>query len=320
MSAPPFDDSDSSKSELFDALSHPIRVRILESLESGSKRFSDLKKATGIQSNGHLQFHLSKLQGLVSITEDGNYSLTDDGREAIRFLRISRMPEFGSNPITPNVSRVKNVAGAAIVIALLLVGSIIVVAGMYLASQTAWQQGVTSSFAGSNLANSSRIIPAGGVFIAGGVTESSPPVYRIIAQWSTPNPPYQLVFAVIGVPKGMNWTTVMQNHSSALFLASSDNPGGFADLTFSIPPNDFAIGFVWINPSQSPVTLSLATIDEEIAYHPFAQMGRDLTYLGYAFLALAIVILGAFYLRPFLARHNPKGRTDSSVEDITRGR
>ena len=48
--------------------------------------FADLKKEVGIESSGHLQFHLGKLTGLVGTTQDGSYALTDDGREALRVL------------------------------------------------------------------------------------------------------------------------------------------------------------------------------------------------------------------------------------------
>jgi hypothetical protein len=44
--------------------------------------FSEIKKAVGIESSGHLQFHLSKLFVLIRVDDQGNYSLTDDGRGA----------------------------------------------------------------------------------------------------------------------------------------------------------------------------------------------------------------------------------------------
>ena len=45
--------------------------------------FSELKRAVGIESSGHLQFHLGKLAGLIKTDESGNYVLTDDGRGAL---------------------------------------------------------------------------------------------------------------------------------------------------------------------------------------------------------------------------------------------
>jgi DNA-binding HxlR family transcriptional regulator len=79
---------DTSKAELFDALGHPTRIKILEILSNSQLRFSDLKKALEIENSGLLQFHLGKLQGLVKNSPEGNYSLTDEGREALRVVAI----------------------------------------------------------------------------------------------------------------------------------------------------------------------------------------------------------------------------------------
>jgi len=78
---------DFSRAELFEALGHPIRVKILHSLETKPLGFAELKREVGVESSGHLQFHLGKLAGLVGTTPDGSYALTDDGREAIRVLK-----------------------------------------------------------------------------------------------------------------------------------------------------------------------------------------------------------------------------------------
>ena len=79
--------------ELFEALGHPTRIKNLELLSSSPKGFSELKKALGIQSSGLLQFHLSKLQGLVKTASDGNYELTDEGKEALR-ISATRTPKL----------------------------------------------------------------------------------------------------------------------------------------------------------------------------------------------------------------------------------
>jgi len=88
---------DSSRAELFEALGHPVRVRILLSLEGKPMGFADLKKEVGIESSGHLQFHLGKLAGLVGTTSEGLYALNDDGREAIRVLKTTTL----GNEVSP---------------------------------------------------------------------------------------------------------------------------------------------------------------------------------------------------------------------------
>jgi DNA-binding HxlR family transcriptional regulator len=66
-----------------------VRIRILEALESRPMGFAEIKKAVGIESSGHLQFHLRKLGSLVTDGENGTYALTDDGREALRVFRTT---------------------------------------------------------------------------------------------------------------------------------------------------------------------------------------------------------------------------------------
>jgi DNA-binding transcriptional ArsR family regulator len=74
---------DSSRAELFEALGHPTRVKILRTLAERPMSFSELKRETGIESSGHLQFHLGKLSSLVKTDAVGNYTLTDEGRDAL---------------------------------------------------------------------------------------------------------------------------------------------------------------------------------------------------------------------------------------------
>jgi len=78
---------DSSRAELFEALGHPTRVKILRTLETKPMGFAELKREVGIESSGQLQFHLGKLSGLVTTNSEGSYALTDEGREAIRVLK-----------------------------------------------------------------------------------------------------------------------------------------------------------------------------------------------------------------------------------------
>jgi DNA-binding HxlR family transcriptional regulator len=81
---------DSSRAELFEALGHPTRVKILRALETKPMGFAELKREVGIESSGHLQFHLGKLAGLVTTNAEGSYTLTDEGKEAIRVLKSAR--------------------------------------------------------------------------------------------------------------------------------------------------------------------------------------------------------------------------------------
>lgn len=81
---------DASRAELFEALGHHTRIAILQALEERPMGFSELKKSTGIESSGLLSFHLGKLTHLVSPNQEGAYALTDQGKEAVRMIRITR--------------------------------------------------------------------------------------------------------------------------------------------------------------------------------------------------------------------------------------
>ncbi len=74
---------DKQRAEVFDALGHPTRIVILKALSEGALGFADLKKKTAIDSSGHLQHHLTKLNGLIRTDEYGKYCLSDQGKDAL---------------------------------------------------------------------------------------------------------------------------------------------------------------------------------------------------------------------------------------------
>ena len=76
-------DQDRRRAEVFDALSHPTRIMILKALSDEAVGFADLKKKLGIESSGHLQHHLNKLNDLVKTDEYGKYTLSDQGKDAL---------------------------------------------------------------------------------------------------------------------------------------------------------------------------------------------------------------------------------------------
>ena len=80
-------ETDRQRAEVFDALGHPTRILILKVLSEGPIGFADLKKKTGIESGGHLQHHLTKLNGLIKTDEYGKYCLSDQGKDALLTVR-----------------------------------------------------------------------------------------------------------------------------------------------------------------------------------------------------------------------------------------
>lgn len=80
-------EQDRQRAEVFDALGHPTRILILKVLSEGVVGFADLKKKTAIESGGHLQHHLTKLDGLIKTDEYGKYCLSDQGRDALLMVQ-----------------------------------------------------------------------------------------------------------------------------------------------------------------------------------------------------------------------------------------
>jgi DNA-binding transcriptional ArsR family regulator len=120
------DDSfDASKAEVFEALGHPTRIRLLKCLGEMPLPFSELKRTAGLESNGLLAFHLGKLGGLVRLNPEGAYALTDEGREALLIVEASMTSnsERASSPPAFRLPRQKAVV-AGLVMVLIVLGSV----------------------------------------------------------------------------------------------------------------------------------------------------------------------------------------------------
>src|SRR5437870_4818997 len=78
------------RAELFEAMGHPNRIRILKALSDKPLGFSELKRTLSMESSGLLSFHLQKLTNLVKTTSEGAYALTDEGKEALRIAETLR--------------------------------------------------------------------------------------------------------------------------------------------------------------------------------------------------------------------------------------
>lgn len=68
---------------MFEAVSHPIRIDIVQILAEKPLGFADLKRELRISSSGLLDFHLKKLDELITINKEGRYSLTEKGYAAL---------------------------------------------------------------------------------------------------------------------------------------------------------------------------------------------------------------------------------------------
>ncbi len=74
--------------DVFDAISHPLRIEILKELAKRPSGFADLKRKFKIDSSGLLDFHLKKMSALITTDRDGLYQLNDRGYAAIQAVTI----------------------------------------------------------------------------------------------------------------------------------------------------------------------------------------------------------------------------------------
>ncbi|MHA2379949.1 MAG: ArsR/SmtB family transcription factor [Candidatus Thorarchaeota archaeon] len=74
--------------EVFDAISHPMRVEILRELAKGPRGFADLKRKLKISSSGLLDFHLKKMASIVATDADGLYILNNRGFAAVQAVDV----------------------------------------------------------------------------------------------------------------------------------------------------------------------------------------------------------------------------------------
>jgi DNA-binding transcriptional ArsR family regulator len=133
-------DFNATRAEIFEAISHPLRIKILVALSEKPMGFAELGRAVGIASGGHLSFHLTKLRYLVKMNRQGFYALTSDGKEALWSVNALQQSTSDAVPSTgrPSIRHrdlTKPILGG-IVIAVVVLG----LTGVYQEGQFAAQQ------------------------------------------------------------------------------------------------------------------------------------------------------------------------------------
>jgi len=110
-------EQDTDRAEVFDALGHPTRISILKLLSHEALSFADLKKKTDIESSGHLQHHLTKLDGLIKTDEHGNYRLSDTGNDALFVMQtVETVSRKGRRRLRPNSRKSRMILSTIVVV------------------------------------------------------------------------------------------------------------------------------------------------------------------------------------------------------------
>ncbi len=104
----------SDRKAIFNALSHPLRQKVVSMLYEESRTYTYLLETLKVES-GHLAYHLRHLGGVVEKDPNGLYMLTKLGVEAYRFMEHERPPDE-EKPLSPQGVVVYGVALILIII------------------------------------------------------------------------------------------------------------------------------------------------------------------------------------------------------------
>jgi DNA-binding transcriptional ArsR family regulator len=130
---------DIERAEVFDALGHPMRIGILKLLSREPLSFADLKKKTQIDSSGHLQHHLTKLDGLIKTDEHGKYCLSDVGNDALFAMQTvetaSRRGERSRGSYSLRARTLLNIAVLALAVCMIVSAFYLSNYGSFVATQ-----------------------------------------------------------------------------------------------------------------------------------------------------------------------------------------
>jgi DNA-binding HxlR family transcriptional regulator len=122
-------EQDRERAEVFDALGHPTRIVILKALSEGPVGFAELKKKTSIESSGHLQHHLNKLDGRIKTDDYGKYCLSDQEKDALLTMQTVEQssPKANGSHRSRFNTKTALVAISLLLVCLLVVASLIAV-------------------------------------------------------------------------------------------------------------------------------------------------------------------------------------------------
>ncbi len=111
--------------QILQALANPLRIRILKSLQEGTKSYSDIMRVLGLdleRDRGKFTYHLNLLKQAKLIREEGGlYQLTDQGGTALAALE---MPEPRRGEIPPEAQSDLDTA-IGLTLAAMIVGGVL---------------------------------------------------------------------------------------------------------------------------------------------------------------------------------------------------
>jgi len=290
------DDFDTKKAEVFEALSHPIRIKILMALEARPLSFSQLKQVTQMSSSGQMTFHLSKLADLIRTTEDGTYTLSAEGIEAVHFV-VSTLGREGPAFSFPR----RDAVVRGLIVSLVILGAAFLLMGLYLNGQTSYGTYNASGFC------CNETIPPGHVYLGSGqgvISQSESANALWIAQPWNSGLQFEVVLfpAPYNGPCGLcsslpaNSTVVGISGGSTALNPSEAAPSFSAGIDFGAPPSYYAVE-AFVNPTTQNITLQSYIVEwQSPIAHPYSQISGQFMVGG----AILLIVggLGAVLYSP----------------------
>ncbi len=219
-------ENDRQRAEVFDALGHPTRILILKALSEEPLGFADLKKKTGIESSGHLQHHLTKLNSLIRTDEYGKYCLSDQGKDALLTVQTVEKANPKTNVNEKAHNRHFNTKTGLKPIVVMLVALLIASSTVALFE---YSQTVNSSFVSKEVTI--------GNFVQSGFTGSYKAYYTNITDGQTVIG--TIFFSISSAPA--NSSSADQHQVTCQLIAKQNYQVDSVELIFSSEPNVLAI-------------------------------------------------------------------------------
>jgi hypothetical protein len=188
--------------------------------------FAELKRRAGLESSGNLQFHLRKLDGMVRAGPTGDYSLTDEGKEALRIIASVNATSGPKRVLPEGRVPVRRSLLAVLVTALLLASSVAIYQELQINSLQGLPTGhSTTTQPPPTTSTVCIILGQPGPFFLRVVSDSdqSPLVGATVAATNEPA-------LCNGVPATSQTTTTFTTSDTGWYSLVSENDGGYSLL------------------------------------------------------------------------------------------
>lgn len=279
------DNHDDGNAELYETLGHPTRILILRALSEKPASFSELKRATGIDSSGNLTFHLNKLGSLIRTTPDGNYALTDEGRDAIRVVTATEQV-ISHNKEMPRAREKISWSRAAVSIAIMLLligGTFLAMEGRAVSSKEQFSN-LEEGWGGFVVGPGQRRAVSGGTFCGGASCYGTNTLF--MSYFLAPGNVSEFL------PPGLTLNLETDGNATIMSVPVTSYVTNFY---FTRPPDFQGMMPFLVNPSSQSLNVTTSVFEIDIVSYPNQSQGQQLFYGGIVLVAIDLAF-GVWYI------------------------